>query len=68
MVATVLKAEGGDLRRVDAIARALVTGVEGTFRVAAGAPELIPPGSAAGDLTALAEALIAAAQTPVSAG
>jgi len=62
LLAGVLKAEGGNLAKVDAAARTMVNTIEGTFRVAAGAPGILPPGSAADDLYALAEALITAAQ------
>jgi TetR/AcrR family transcriptional repressor of bet genes len=59
-VAEVLRAVGADPDGAEEIARALLAAVEGTYRLAASAPALVPQGSSAARLHHLARALVTA--------
>lgn len=61
LIAQVLKSEGKTTRGAKDMASALAAAIEGSFQIAAAAPGVIPQGSAAKSLRAMALGLIAGA-------
>lgn len=58
LVAEVLAAEGGDGATAPSCAVGLMAAVEGAFRLACGAPGVVPPGQAAGIVRRMARGLL----------